>query len=74
MNNNKIPLKRWTFIDTLNTCVLIYVLLFFNDINKNPTLTIIIFIAILIWIFTVILKNIIISKHNKNGDDSTTPK
>lgn len=66
MNNNKFPLKRWTFIDTLNTCVLIYVLLFFKDINKNPTLTIVIFIAIAIWILTVIAKNIIISKQDKN--------
>ncbi|WP_414044763.1 hypothetical protein ACMGE7_02915 [Macrococcus equi] len=65
MNNNKFPLKRWTFIDTLNTCVLIYVLLFFKDINKNPMLTIIIFIAIAIWVITVIVKNVIISKQDK---------
>ncbi|WP_414054148.1 hypothetical protein [Macrococcus equi] len=65
MNNNKFPLKRWTFIDTLNTCVLIYVLLFFKDINKNPMLTIIIFIAIAIWVLTVIVKNVIISKQDK---------
>lgn len=66
MNNNKFPLKRWTLIDTLNVCVLIYVILFFKDINKNPTLTIIIFIAIAIWLITVIVKNILISKQNKN--------
>ncbi|MCU7556293.1 hypothetical protein ROU88_02725 [Macrococcus capreoli] len=64
MKTQKFPLKRWTFIDTLNTCVLIYVILFFKDINKNPTLTIIIFAAIAIWIITVIAKNVIISKQN----------
>lgn len=65
MNQSKLPLKRWTFIDTLNTCVLIYVILFFNDINKNPLLTTVIFIAFVIWIITVIIKNVVISKREK---------
>lgn len=68
MEKQKLPLKRWTFIDTINTCILIYVILFFKDINKNPTVTIVIFIAFTIWLITVIVKNIIISKQNKSID------
>lgn len=63
--NNK-PLKRWTFLDTINASLLIIVLLFMLDFENNATVTIILLAVFAFWIVTVILRNIFISKIEKD--------
>ncbi|ARQ06344.1 hypothetical protein [Macrococcoides canis] len=63
--NQKYPLKRWTFVDTINLCLFIYVVLFVIDFKNHSGLSFIIIAAFIVWVITVISKNIIISKKQK---------
>ncbi|UBH09152.1 hypothetical protein [Macrococcus armenti] len=63
--NQRFSMKRWTFIDTINLCLFIYVILFVIDFKNHSGLSFIIIAAFLIWVITVISKNIIITKNQK---------
>ncbi|MCG7331622.1 hypothetical protein [Salinicoccus roseus] len=63
--NNK-PLKRWTFLDTINAALLIVVLLFMLDFENNRAVSIILLAVFAFWITTVILRNVFISKIEKD--------
>lgn len=64
MNNR--PLKRWTFLDTINAALLIVVLLFMLDFENNRTVSFILLAVFAFWITTVILRNVFISKLQKD--------
>jgi len=61
MTKPPLPVKRWSMLDTINTCLLIAVCLFVIDFQKNAVLSWVIIIAFGIWILTVIARNIYLS-------------
>ncbi|GGB00343.1 hypothetical protein ERX37_08280 [Macrococcus hajekii] len=65
MPKQQLPVKRWSMLDTINTCLLIVVCLFVIDFQKNATLSWVIIIAFAIWIMTVIVRNLYLSKNRK---------
>lgn len=61
-------LKRWTFLDTLNGILFVVVVLFFLDFQNNSTMSWILLAVFLFWLITVILRNVMISKIEKDPD------
>ena len=61
-------LKRWTFLDTLNGILFVVVVLFFLDFQNNSTMSWILLAVFLFWLITVILRNVMISKIEKDQD------
>lgn len=59
-------LKRWTFLDSLNAILLIVVLLFFLDFENNNLMSWILLAVFAFWIITVVLRNVMISKVEKD--------
>ncbi|MCG1010184.1 hypothetical protein J4760_09135 [Salinicoccus sp. ID82-1] len=71
MNNRS--LKRWTFLDTINAALLIVVLLFMLDFENNRAVSFILLAVFAFWITTVILRNIFISKIQKDPNHPMHP-
>lgn len=65
--NNK-SLKRWTFLDTINAALLIVVVLFMLDFQNNATVSWILLAVFAFWIVTVIVRNVFITKVQKDPD------
>ncbi|TDM12619.1 hypothetical protein [Macrococcus lamae] len=65
MNTPPLPVKRWSFLDTINLCLMIFVCLFVIDFTKNPMISWLVIVAFGIWILTVIARNLYISRHQK---------
>src|SRR5699024_12402713 len=61
-------LKRWTFLDTLNGILFVVVVLFFLEFQNNSTMSWILLAVFLFWLITVILRNVMISKIEKDPD------
>lgn len=59
-------LKRWTFLDSLNAILLIVVVLFFLDFENNNLMSWILLAVFVFWIITVVLRNVMISKVEKD--------
>lgn len=59
-------LKRWTFLDSLNAILFIVVVLFFLDFENNNLMSWILLAVFLFWIVTVVLRNVMISKIEKD--------
>lgn len=61
-------IKRWSLIDTINLALLIVVVLFFIDFENNAVLTWVLLAVFAFWIVTVALRNVFISKIEKDPD------
>lgn len=59
-------LKRWTFLDSLNAILFIVVVLFFLDFDNNNLMSWILLAVFAFWLVTVILRNVMISKIEKD--------
>jgi K+ transporter len=59
-------IKRWNFIDTVNLALLIVVVLFLIDFKNNAALTWVLIAVFIFWLITVILRNIFISRIEKD--------
>ena len=59
-------LKRWTFLDSLNAILFIVVVLFFLDFENNNLMSWILLAVFLFWLVTVVLRNVMISKIEKD--------
>ncbi|QQD86033.1 MULTISPECIES: hypothetical protein [Jeotgalicoccus] len=59
-------LKRWTFLDSINAILFIVVVLFFLDFQNNSTMSYILLAVFAFWLITVILRNVMISKVEKD--------
>lgn len=59
-------LKRWTFLDSLNAIMFIVVVLFFLDFDNNNLMSWILLAVFAFWLITVILRNVMISKIEKD--------
>ena len=59
-------LKRWTFLDSLNAVLFIVVVLFFLDFDNNNLMSWILLAVFAFWLITVILRNVMISKIEKD--------
>lgn len=59
-------IKRWSLIDTINLALLIVVVLFFIDFENNAVLTWVLLAVFAFWIVTVALRNVFISKIEKD--------
>lgn len=59
-------LKRWTFLDSLNAVLFIVVVLFFLDFDNNNLMSWILLAVFAFWLVTVILRNVMISKIEKD--------
>lgn len=59
-------LKRWTFLDSINAILFIVVVLFFLDFQNNSTMSFILLAVFAFWLLTVILRNVMISKVEKD--------
>lgn len=67
------PTKRWSFLDTINSCLFIYVLLFVVDFKHQFGFSLIIVLVFAVWIITVIARNIYLNKKQKQ-QSNITPK
>lgn len=65
MPKQQLPVKRWSFIDTINLCLMVFVCLFIIDFKHNALLSWVVILAFGIWVLTVIARNIYLSR-NKN--------
>lgn len=59
-------LKRGTFLDSLNAILFIVVVLFFLDFENNNLMSWILLAVFLFWLVTVVLRNVMISKIEKD--------
>ena len=67
MNRTQLPVKRWSFLDTINLCLMIFVILFVIDFNNNAMISWLVITAFGIWILTVIARHVYISRnHDKH--------
>ncbi|CAD2079126.1 hypothetical protein GCM10007275_10590 [Jeotgalicoccus coquinae] len=59
-------LKRWTFLDSINAILFVVVVLFFLDFQENSLMSWILLAVFAFWLITVILRNVMISKVEKD--------
>lgn len=59
----QLPVKRWSFLDTINLCLMIVVCLFIIDFKHNALLSWVVILAFAVWLVTVIVRNIYLSKN-----------